>query len=186
MNSILLVSLAVPILIVVVVVVVLRRSGMFGMSAAKKEQAAALVASGRKARATILRIEPTGVIINHINIQCRVTFRLQPLDGSPAFDQDKTIVIPQTHMPRIGDVWPSWYELTDPSIFVVGMPDGAQQEQVPIFREFGIPHPLDPGTAAAPESTDTVADLERLSQLHSNGALTDEEFRAAKARLLDD
>lgn len=189
MSSMLLVSLAIPVLIAVVVIVGLRRSGAFGLSGAKKEQAAALVQSGRKARAKILRIDPTGVIINHINIQCNVTFQLEPLDGGPPFNQQKKIVIPQTQMPRVGDVWPSWYEATDPSIFAIGMPDGAQPEQVPLFREFGIPHPLDPGagTNAATEassSADTVGDLERLTQLHADGALTDAEFQAAKTRLL--
>jgi Short C-terminal domain len=37
--------------------------------------------------------------------------------------------------------------------------------------------------APAPE-TDTIAELERLSRLHESGALSDEEFAAAKARVL--
>jgi putative oligomerization/nucleic acid binding protein len=40
-----------------------------------------------------------------------------------------------------------------------------------------------PAYAAAPE-TDTIAELERLSRLHESGALSDEEFAAAKARVL--
>ncbi|HEX8135854.1 MAG TPA: SHOCT domain-containing protein [Actinomycetes bacterium] len=40
-----------------------------------------------------------------------------------------------------------------------------------------------PAPAAAPE-TDTIAELERLSRLHESGALSDEEFAAAKARVL--
>jgi hypothetical protein len=54
------------------------------------------------------------------------------------------MMINQTAMPRVGDVWPCWYNPADPSEFAVGMPDGASQEQIPVFREFGIPHPLDP------------------------------------------
>lgn len=38
--------------------------------------------------------------------------------------------------------------------------------------------------AAAPSPAGSVADLERLSALHKDGHLTDDEFRAAKARLL--
>lgn len=39
--------------------------------------------------------------------------------------------------------------------------------------------------APAPaEGDDMIAKLDRLSQLHTAGALTDEEFAAAKARLL--
>jgi len=40
-----------------------------------------------------------------------------------------------------------------------------------------------PAPAAAPE-TDTIAELERLSRLHESGSLSDEEFTAAKARVL--
>jgi uncharacterized membrane protein YebE (DUF533 family) len=38
-------------------------------------------------------------------------------------------------------------------------------------------------TAAAP-ADDTTAELERLAQLHQSGALTDDEFAAAKSKLL--
>jgi hypothetical protein len=77
-----------------------------------------------------------------------VDFQLEPLAGAPPFMAQKKMMINQTQMPRVGDVWPSWYDAADPTQFVVGMPDGASPEQIPIFREFGIPHPLDPTTGA--------------------------------------
>jgi Short C-terminal domain len=40
-----------------------------------------------------------------------------------------------------------------------------------------------PAPAPAPEA-DTTAELERLARLHESGALSDEEFAAAKARVL--
>jgi hypothetical protein len=40
-----------------------------------------------------------------------------------------------------------------------------------------------PAPAAAPAG-DTTAELERLAGLHQSGALTDDEFAAAKAKLL--
>lgn len=43
--------------------------------------------------------------------------------------------------------------------------------------------PPPPAYAPAPE-TDTIAELERLAHLHESGALSDEEFAAAKARVL--
>jgi hypothetical protein len=43
------------------------------------------------------------------------------------------------------------------------------------------PPPPAPAAAAAP---DTIAELERLARLHESGALTDQEFAAAKARAL--
>ena len=38
--------------------------------------------------------------------------------------------------------------------------------------------------AAAPAQTDVIAQIEKLAALHQSGALTDEEFAAAKAKLL--
>ncbi len=41
-------------------------------------------------------------------------------------------------------------------------------------------------TTAAPEAKkDVMAELERLAELHKQGVLTDEEFKAAKASLLN-
>ena len=41
-----------------------------------------------------------------------------------------------------------------------------------------------PPAAAAPEEEDSTAQLQNLAQLHSQGVLTDEEFAAAKAKIL--
>lgn len=46
-------------------------------------------------------------------------------------------------VPRAGDQCPAWYDRTDRSVFSVGMPDRSSIEQVPLYREFGIRHPLD-------------------------------------------
>jgi Short C-terminal domain len=45
------------------------------------------------------------------------------------------------------------------------------------------PPPPAPAPAAVP-APDTIAELERLARLHESGALTDQEFAAAKARAL--
>ena len=44
--------------------------------------------------------------------------------------------------------------------------------------------PPPPPAPAAPAAPDSVAELERLAQLKAQGVLTDEEFSAAKAKLL--
>ncbi len=41
-----------------------------------------------------------------------------------------------------------------------------------------------PAPAAPAPAGDTTAELERLAQLHQSGALTDDEFAAAKSKLL--
>jgi hypothetical protein len=46
------------------------------------------------------------------------------------------------------------------------------------------PVPQPPAPAASPPHPDMMAELERLSRLHEAGALTDQEFTAAKGRAL--
>jgi hypothetical protein len=50
----------------------------------------------------------------------------------------------------------------------------------PAYQEVP-PAPPKPAPSAAPSDVD---ELERLGQLHSSGVLTDEEFAAAKQRIL--
>ena len=182
-TTLILISVIVPVLIAIGALLFVRNATGGGKK--KQEQAMNLAATGKKARAKILRIDPTGMVINNINIQCWVTFLLEPLDGSAAFQAQKKIVIPQTNMPRVGDMWPAWYDAADPNTFAVGMPDGASPEQIPLFREFGIPHPLDAASQASAQPDDgPVDELQRLAQMKADGLLTDEEFAAAKAKLL--
>ena len=129
--------------VLVVTFVVLRNSGAFGMSKGERDQAMQLMQSGRRARATIMAVQPTGMVVNNINIQCIVSFSLQPLDGAPPFGAQKKMLISQTAMPRLGEVWPSWFDPMDPTQFVVGQPTAITPEQVAMFRDFGIAHPLD-------------------------------------------
>ncbi len=173
-------SALIPILVTVAIILILRKT-LTGSSPKKQEQAMQLTQNGRKALATILRVEPTGMVVNNINIQCWVTFRLQPLDGGPITEGRKKMLINQTQMPRAGDVWPAWIDRSDPQTFAVGMPQGADPSQIPLFREFGIPHPLD---STQPASGDTVDDLQRLVEMKQQGLLTEDEFQAAKTKLL--
>ncbi|MCC5953902.1 MAG: SHOCT domain-containing protein [Acidimicrobiia bacterium] len=46
------------------------------------------------------------------------------------------------------------------------------------------PPPPPPAPAPATGGSDVVAELKQLAELHSAGALTDEQFEAAKAKLL--
>lgn len=55
----------------------------------------------------------------------------------------------------------------------------AAQEQ----QQAAAPAPA-PQVAAAPPEADSVAKLKELAQLHDSGVLTDEEFAAAKAKIL--
>ena len=64
----------------------------------------------------------------------------------------------------------------------------AEQEQVndqatQAYQATQAPPPAAPAPAAA-AAEDTTAELERLAQLHTQGVLSDDEFSAAKAKVL--
>src|SRR5204862_1150995 len=114
---IIILAVIVPIIITVVVLKNVAGSGAFGMSKEKQAQAQNLVATGAKARAMILKVQPTGMIVNEINIRCLVDFQLTPLVGGAPFQGQKKMMINQTAMPRVGDVWPCWYNPANPAEF---------------------------------------------------------------------
>lgn len=148
MTSVIIIgSLAFTVLILVVVFGSLRRSGAFGMSKKKQAQAMQLMQTGVKARAWIMAIQPTGMVVNMINIQCDVYFRLEPIHGGQPIDVSKRMLLAQTSMPQIGACWPSWFDTNDPTQFAVGQPQGITPDQVALFREFGIATPFDPPRA---------------------------------------
>jgi Short C-terminal domain len=60
--------------------------------------------------------------------------------------------------------------------------EASEATQAPPPQPAYAPPPA-PVPAAAPPP-DSIAELERLARLHESGALTDEEFTAAKARAL--
>ncbi len=142
-SSAIAITVASMLVVLIFVFIAFRRSGAFGPSKAKRELADQLVQTGHKARAMVLSVQPTGTIINHINLQCVLRFRIEPLQGGIPFEGEKTTLIPQTAMPRIGDLWPCWFDPMDHTKFAVGQPSAISPDQIPMFREFGIPHPLD-------------------------------------------
>ncbi len=111
-------------------------------SKAKQAVAAELTRTGLKARAQIVALTATGLVVNDIHVRTVVRFEITPLDGSPRFDGEKKMLIDQTARPLIGDVWPCWYDRHDHTIFAVGQPTGDARAQIDVFNEFGIPHPL--------------------------------------------
>jgi hypothetical protein len=57
-----------------------------------------------------------------------------------------------------------------------------QAQQAPPPQQYAPPPP--PAAAPAPAGDDTMDRLEKLATMHGSGALTDEEYAAAKAKLL--
>ena len=61
-----------------------------------------------------------------------------------------------------------------------GRPQVRQQDA----QQYAQQAPPPPAAAAAPAEDDATAQLQNLAQLHQQGVLTDEEFAAAKAKIL--
>ena len=57
-----------------------------------------------------------------------------------------------------------------------------QYEQQMAYQQQAAPPP--PPPAAAPAEDPSIAELQKLADLHSQGILTDEEFAAKKAQIL--
>ena len=51
-------------------------------------------------------------------------------------------------------------------------------------QEYDAPPPAPPAPAAAAPAEDETSELERLASLHDSGVLSDDEFTAAKAKIL--
>jgi hypothetical protein len=52
-------------------------------------------------------------------------------------------------------------------------------------QEYAAPPPQQAAPAPAPAETDVYAELQKLGKLHADGILTDEEFAAQKAKILN-
>ena len=78
--------------------------GLFGKS--KQEKAVNLVETGSRAVGTVLSVADTGVTMND-NPRVQMNFRIEPLDGSPAFEAEKTKVVSRVQIPRAGDRYPA-------------------------------------------------------------------------------
>ena len=158
-----------------------------GLFKSKKKQAEELMATGSKGAGTVLSVQDTGMTVND-NPRVKMTFRVEPLDGSPAFDLEKTRTVSRLSIPRQGERYPVWYDPSDASTwaFATIADDQGRATMRQMFGEVaetfvGMNAPEAPPSA---DGQDTVAQLQQLADLHNQGVLTDEEFAAQKAKLL--
>ena len=156
----------------------------YGRMEARMERERRLFETGERATAVIEAVQTTGMVVNDLNAQTRVTVRVEPRHGQP-WTVTRKMLIPFTAMPRTGDVIEVAF-------------DPANREEVAFETDWRMDtaggHALvtrrpaaEPAPApapATPPATDLLANLELLQRLREDGTLTDEEFEAQKARLL--
>jgi hypothetical protein len=164
---------------------------MFG-NKKKREQAQNLFANGARAVGTVTDVQDTGMTINN-NPRIKLTFRIEPLDGSSAFDGQKTQTVSRVQIPQIGQRYPVFYDAADPSTFGYVVVDDEQGRQtvVQMFGDAFGPDASGVGqvaVAASPPAAapadDPLEKLKKLGELHDAGVLTDAEFETKKAELL--
>jgi len=157
-----------------------------GLFSSKKKKAENLVQTGSKGVGTVISVQDTGMTVND-NPRVKMTFRVEPLDGSPAFDADKTKTVSRVQVPRQGERYPVWYDPTDQSTWAFAMvaDDQGRATMRQMFGEVADSFVgMNAPAAPAPAGQDTVEQLKQLADLHAQGVLTDEEFAAQKAKLL--
>jgi hypothetical protein len=160
--------------------------GLFGKSKAEKAQE--LMTNGSKGAGTVLQVQDTGMTVND-NPRVKMQWRIEPIDGGAAFDVEKTTTVSRLDIPRQGDRYPVWYDPSDVSKWAyatiaddTGRATIRQQfgDVAETFVGMGVPATPSVGG----QGQDTVEVIKQLSDLHAQGALTDEEFAAQKAKLL--
>jgi hypothetical protein len=156
----------------------------------KKKKAEELFATGSKGVGTVIQVADTGMTVND-NPRVKMIFRVEPIDGSPAFDAQKTATVSRVQIPRQGDRYPVWYDPQDASKWAYASvaDDNGRATMRQLFGDaaesfVGMNAPGAP-VAAAPGTYDDVEKLKQLADLHSQGILSDEEFASQKAKLLD-
>jgi len=153
----------------------------------KRKKAEDLFQTGAKGAGTVIQVQDTGTTIND-NPRVKMTFRIEPVDGGPAFDAEKKTTVSRVEIPRQGDRYPVWYDPEDPAgtwaYATIADEEGRATmrqlfgEVADTFVGMGAP------AAAAPQGQDTVEQIKQLADLHAQGILSDEEFAAQKAKLL--
>jgi putative oligomerization/nucleic acid binding protein len=161
-----------------------------GLFKNKRKQAQDLFDTGSKGVGTVLQVQDTGMTVND-NPRVKMVLRVEPIDGAPAFDAQKTTTVSRVEIPRQGDRYPIWYDAQDPAntwAYATVADDDGRATMRQLFGAaadgfVGMGGAPAAPAAAAPQA-DPVEQLEKLAALHAQGALTDEEFAAQKARLL--
>jgi hypothetical protein len=156
----------------------------------KKKQATELFETGAKGAGTVVSVQDTGMTIND-NPRVKMVFRVEPLDGSPPFDAEKTTTVSRVEIPRQGDRYPVWYDVAEPTktwAYATIADETGRTTMRQLFGDVaetfvGMNAPAAPAPAGS-GGQDVVEQIKQLADLHQQGILTDEEFAAQKAKLL--
>lgn len=164
------------------------------MGLAKQRKGARLVATGVEAIGTVLQVDDTNVTINN-NPRVKLRFRIEPLNGMPAFEANKTVTVSRLDIPRVGDRYPVWFDPADPQQWAFGtsVDETAAPGVRRLFELAGrvvgptAPPPGYPAPGAdvfASPANDAYAELQSLNAQRAAGTISTEEFAERTAAVL--
>ncbi|MCW3013088.1 MAG: hypothetical protein JWO02_180 [Solirubrobacterales bacterium] len=162
---------------------------MFGSK--KKQQAQNLMATGTRAVGTITHVRDTGMTVND-NPRVSLTFRIEPLDGSPGFEGSKKATVSRVQVPQVGQRYPVWFDAADHSLFAYATVDddnGRAQIAALFPGAFGadgsgVGMVAAAAPSAATSATDVAERIRQLDVLKAAGVIDDAEYADQKARIL--
>jgi hypothetical protein len=163
---------------------------MFGKG--KKAKAENLMTNGSRGVGVVLDVRDTGMTVND-NPRVKMTFRIEPLDGTAAFEAQKTSTVSRVAIPRAGDRYPVWFDAADHDswMYAVVADDNGRHQIRQLFGSaaetltgIGNPEAASATAVAAPPAADPLERLQKLNELRATGALSDAEFEATKAQIL--
>lgn len=151
----------------------------FRRRAAARQQ---LIATGGRGVAEVRAVRDTGVTINE-QPRVEIDYRVVPADGSEPFTASTTEVVSRLDIPRPGQWRPVVFDRACAADTLTVLTDEDARTD-PALR--GL---IDDATlrAAEPDGPGTdplVEELERLNRLRVDGAITEDECRSLKGRLL--
>ena len=161
------------------------------MAFGKRKKVQALFETGSKGIGEVLAVQDTGMTVND-NPRVRMSFRIEPIDGTGPFQAEKTTMVSRVQVPRVGDRFPVWYDPADTSTWAYATVDN-EEGRAQIRQLFGsaaetitgfAPPAARPAPGAAAPGGDPVERIKKLDELRSAGLLTDDEYAAKKAELL--
>lgn len=166
-----------------------------GRGGAKGARAAHLLQHGKRCPGMVLSVQDTGMTVND-NPRVKMQVRAEPA-GEPAFEFEKTATVSRVQIPRSGDRCAVFYDpaggepgisFDAPALAMVGLTPGggAAPPPTPAPAATAVPGVVPVAAPPAAQDDDPIEELERLAKLRAAGALTEEEFQQAKARVLKD
>ncbi|MGZ4174440.1 MAG: SHOCT domain-containing protein, partial [Solirubrobacteraceae bacterium] len=124
----------------------------------------------------VTNIQDAGTTINN-NPRVKLTLNVQPEGGEP-FDVTKKVTVSRVNLPRVGDPLRVKYYANAPEGLAV-------QKRTPEDLAAAAAAFAAPAAAAAPApAIDPLDRIRKLNDLRQQGALSEAEFEAQKAKIL--